>query len=191
MSLKFIWNYAECMVKIDLLDSFQFKSFLLENVTQEVKPGNWTGVKYQPSKYEKALYENIKVHEGLWMPEGQGIKGEISFMPDGMCATMDRVTIDGLVAANSRTEIVPLTGKLPAYTVPDNNAQRKGSGKSYGLSPDDRILFIKKQLCADLASSGFTTENTLPLLISQMINEHPTEESLIQIYFDTLTACIR
>ena len=112
-------------------------------------------------------------------------------MPDGMCATMDRVTIDGLVAANSRTEIVPLTGKLPAYTVPDNNAQRKGSGKSYGLSPDDRILFIKKQLCADLASSGFTTENTLPLLISQMINEHPTEESLIQIYFDTLTACTR
>ena len=160
-------------------------------IRQKDKDGNWMGVKYQPSKYEKALYENIKVHEGLWMPEGQGIKGEISFMPDGMCATMDTVTIDGLVAANSKTELVPLTGKLPAYTVTASSFQRKGGSKPYGLSPDDRILFIKKQLCADLASSGFTTENTLPLLISQMINEHPTEESLIQIYFDTLTACIR
>lgn len=160
-------------------------------IRQKDKNGNWMGVKYQPSRFEKALYENIKVHEGLWMPEGQGIKGEVSFMPDGMCATMDAPALDGLVAANSKTEIVPLTGKLPEYTVPNNNAQRKGGSKSYGLSPDDRILFIKKQLCADLASHGFTTENTLPLLISQMIAEHTLEESLIQIYFDTLTACAR
>lgn len=160
-------------------------------IRQKDKDGDWMGVKYQPSKFEKALYENIKVHEGLWMPEGQGIKGELSFIPDGMTATMDTPTLDGMVAANSKTEIVPLTGKLPEYTPPNNNAQRKGGGKSYGLSPDDRILFIKKQLCADLASHGFTTENSLPLLISQMINEHVTEESLIQIYFDTLTACAR
>lgn len=160
-------------------------------IRQKDKDGNWLGVKYQPSKYEKALYENIKTHESLWMPEGEAIKGEISFMPDGMIATMDAVTIDGMVAANSKTEIVPLTGKLPAYTPPNNNAQRKATGKSYGLSPEERIMFIKKQLCADLASSGFTVENTLPLLMSQMINEHVGDGDLIQIYFDTLTACTR
>lgn len=160
-------------------------------IRQKDKDGNWVGVKYQPSKYEKALYENIKTHESLWMPEGEAIKGEISFMPDGMCATMDAVTIDGMVAANSRTEIVPLTGKLPTYIVPNNNAQRKATGKSYGLSPEERIMFIKKQVCEDLAASGFTTENTLPLLISQMIAEHSMENELVQIYFDTLIACTR
>jgi hypothetical protein len=95
------------------------------------------------------------------------------------------------IAANSMKELVALTGKLPAYTVAASSFQRKGGGKPYGLSPDDRILFIKKQLCADLASSGFTTENTLPLLISQMVAEHTMEESMIQIYFDTLTSCAR
>lgn len=49
-------------------------------------------------------------------------------------------------------------GKLPVYTVAAGFSQRKGGGKSYGLSPDDRLLFIKKQLCADLASSGFTSD---------------------------------
>jgi hypothetical protein len=52
-------------------------------------------------------------------------------------------------------------------------------------------MFIKKQVCEDLAASGFTTENSLPLLISQMIVEHPMDTELIQIYFDTLTACTR
>jgi hypothetical protein len=160
-------------------------------IRQKDKDGNWTGVKYQPSKFEKALYENIKTHESFWMPEGQGIKGEISFMPDGMCATMDAPTLDGLVAANSKTEPTPLSGKLPAYTLPVNNFQRKGGGKAYGLSPDERIMFIKKQVCDDLAASGFTVENSLPLLISQMIAEHPMDTDLVQIYFDTLTACTR
>ncbi|PSB11102.1 hypothetical protein C7B62_06640 [Pleurocapsa sp. CCALA 161] len=160
-------------------------------IRQKDKDGNWTGVKYQPSKFEKALYENIQTHESLWIPEGQGIKGEITFMPDGMCANMDAPTLDGLVAANSQTNPVPLTGKLPAFTPPSGNAQRKSSGKSYGLSPDERIIFIKKQLCNDLASSGFTTENSLPLLIQQMINEHPMDNDLLTIYFDTITACAR
>ncbi len=160
-------------------------------IRQKDKDGNWVGVKYQPSKFEKALYENIKTHEGLWIPEGAAIKGAITFLPDGMTSSMDAATLDGLVAANSKTEVCPLSGKLPAYTPPVNNAQRKGTGKSYGISPEDRLLFIKKQLCVDLASEGFTTENSLPLLISQMIAEHPMDGDLLQIHFDTLTACTR
>lgn len=112
-------------------------------------------------------------------------------MPDDMCASMDTPALDGLVAANSKTEAISLSGKLPAFTPPSGNAQRKGGGKSYGLSPDERIAFIKKQVCEDLAASGFTTENSLPLLISQMIAEHPMDTELVQIYFDTLTACTR
>ncbi len=160
-------------------------------IRQKDKDGNWTGVKYQPSVYEKALYENIKTHETFWMPQGEGIAGSITFLPNGMCATMDAPTLAGLVAANSQTNSVPLTGKLPAYTPPSNNAQRKGGGKSWGMSPDDRLTFIKKQLCEDIAASGFTAENSLPLLIKQLIAENPMDTDLVQIYFDTLTACTR
>lgn len=160
-------------------------------IRQKDKTGDWTGVKHQPSIYEKALFENIKTHEPLWIPEGQGIKGELSFLPDGMCATWDAPTLNGTVANNSRTEYVPVSGKLPDYTVPSFSGQRKGGGKSYGLSPDERILFIKKQICADIAASGFTTDNSLPLLIKQVLVEHPMDTDITQIYFDTLTACAR
>lgn len=160
-------------------------------IRQKDKDGNWTGVKYQPSKYEKALYETIKASESLWMPEGKGIRGELSFLPDGMCASMDAPIVTSTLASSNNIMHVPLTERLAAYTPPNNNAQRKGGGKSYGLFPEDRVLFIKKQICSDLAASGFTTENSLPLLINQMIAEHPMDADTIQIYFDTLTACVR
>lgn len=155
------------------------------------KGGNWVGVKYQPSKFEKALYENIKANESTWLPEGQGIKGELSFPLDVMCASMDTAALNAMVAANSKIEAVSLTGKLPAYTLPTAGFQRKANGKSYGLSPEERILFIKEQICKDLAASGFTVDNSLPLLINQMITEHPMDGDCVQIYFDTLTACAR
>jgi hypothetical protein len=160
-------------------------------IRQKDKDGNWTGVKYQPSKLEKALYEVIKTHESLWMPEGQGIRGELSFLPDGMCGQMDAPIVTSTLASNNNIMLVPLTGRLPEYTPPNNNAQRKGGGKSYGLSPEDRILFVKKQICSDLAADGFTVDNSLPLLISQLKLEHPMHEDDVQTYFDILTACAR
>ncbi|HEY9768259.1 MAG TPA: hypothetical protein V6C71_07080 [Coleofasciculaceae cyanobacterium] len=104
---------------------------------------------------------------------------------------MDTPTLDGMVAANSKTEIVDLSGKLPEYTLPYGNAQRKSGGKSYGMSPEQRLTFIKQQICDDIAASGFTVENSLPLLIKQVIAENPMDGDLVQIYFDTLTACTR
>lgn len=160
-------------------------------IRQKDKDGKWTGIKYQPSIYEKALYDHIAVHTSFWMPEGMAIKGEITFMPNGMCASMDTPSLAGLVAANSRTEVIDLSGKLPEYTPPDNNAQRKTGGKSWGMSPEQRLTFIKQQICADIAASGFTAENSLPLLIKQVMAENPMDNELVQIYFDTLTACTR
>lgn len=160
-------------------------------IRQKDKSGNYTSVKYKPSKFEQALYENIKTHESLWIPQGQNIKGEITFIPDGMCATMDTATLNGTVANNSGTEFVPISGKLPEYSPPSGGGQRKGGGKSYGLSSDERIMFVKKQICSDLAASGFSVDNSLPLLIRQLMVEHPMDTDIVQIYFDTITACAR
>lgn len=160
-------------------------------IRQKDKDGNWAGVKYQPSKFEKSLYGLIQEDESKWMTEGQAIKGELSFMPDMAISTMDHQSLKIMVLGGNKAEHVPLTGKLPAYTAPSNNAQRKGGGKSYGLSPEERILFVKKQICSDLAADGFTTENSLPLLIRQLITENPMDNDVTQIYFDTITACAR
>jgi hypothetical protein len=160
-------------------------------IRQKDKDNNWVATKFQPSRFEKALYDNIKTHEALWVSDEVGIKTDLSFFPDGMCANWDAPTLEGQVAANSKIEVTALTGKLPVYTPPAAGFQRKGNGKSYGLSPEERILFIKKQICEDLAASGFTVDNSLPLLINQMITEHPMDGDCVQIYFDTLTACAR
>ncbi|NJL51412.1 MAG: hypothetical protein HC930_02905 [Hydrococcus sp. SU_1_0] len=153
---------------------------------------NWVSDKVQPSKFEQALYKNIEAHESIWMPSNAAISGSITFLPDGMLASMDDATIAGMVAANSQTNPTSPTGKLPVYTPPAAGGQRKGyGGKSYGLSPGEKILFLKKQICSDIAASGFTVENSLPLLISQVNVEHPMDAEQVQTYFDLLTACIK
>ncbi|NJO99103.1 MAG: hypothetical protein HC764_26510 [Pleurocapsa sp. CRU_1_2] len=120
------------------------------------------------------------------------INGSITFLPDGMTASMDDATLAGMVAANSQTNCIPFTGKLPAYTPPSGGGQRKfGGGKSYGLSPDEKMTFLKKQMASDLTGkSTATAESSLPFLITE-INHEPYEEGTLETYFDLLIACIK
>ncbi|WP_319418867.1 hypothetical protein [Pleurocapsa sp. FMAR1] len=68
--------------------------------------GNWQGVKYQPSVFEKALYDHIKVHEAFFIPPSGGIKGELTFVPNGICASMDEAALNALVATNVNTQVI-------------------------------------------------------------------------------------
>lgn len=159
-------------------------------IRQKDTSGQWIGVKYQPSKYEKALHEAIETREDVWLPEGRAISGEISFLPNGMTASLDKLSLDALVNQNSIVNSVDLTGKLPAYTPPSDNNQRKNGGgwKSIGL--DEKLAFIKKELVDSIAANGFTVENSLGCLTDQMLLEH-ANENFQQIYFDMLMAVVR
>jgi hypothetical protein len=159
-------------------------------IRQKDVSGQWIAVKYQPSVYEKALYETIKTHEGIWIPDGKAISGEIAFVPNGMCGGMDEVALQGLVAQNNKISITDLTGKLPSYTPPSDNNQRKNGAGWKGIGLEDKLAFIKKELVDSIAANGFTVENSLGCLTDQMLLEH-TDENFQQIYFDMLMAVVR
>ncbi len=153
--------------------------------------GTWNSVKYQPSIYEKALYDHIKVHEAFFIPPSGGIKGELTFVPNGICASMDEAALNALVATNVKTQVIDLSGKLPEYTPPSSYAQRKTGGYSKGASMDEKLVFLKKQMVADIRESTFTVEDTLAEITDRILKEHSDNQAFIDIYFEMLMAVIR
>ena len=153
--------------------------------------GNYTTVKNQPSKFEKALCSVIDANKDAWIPEGKGIGGEVSFSPNQMVQSMDATALLALIDSTVKIETVTLTGKLPEYTPPSTGNYKKSSGKSWGVSPEDKLKFIKKELISSVAASGFTEENSLGCLTTQMIIEHQNDDKFLSIYFDMLMAMVR
>jgi hypothetical protein len=148
-------------------------------------------VKYQPSKFELALCTYIGANSSSWMPEGKNIAGEISFSPDAQVSSFRAEDLTQFVTNSCKIEPIGSSGKLPEYTPPSTGAFKKGSGKSYGMSPEDRLAFIKKELCDSTAANWATEQSTLGVLVKQMVAEHENDESFLAIYFDLLKATVR
>ena len=155
------------------------------------KDGKWEGIKTQPSAFEEALYEFIKDNENIWQPQNSGIGGEISFVPDGMTGHLDASAIKDLVFQNCKIQTVPLSGKLPAYTPPSNNAQRRSNGYVQKATMDEKMTFIKKEIVDSLTTPGFSSDNSLGALVKQYAVDHPMDEVYFQTYFDLLAAIIK
>jgi hypothetical protein len=155
------------------------------------KDGNWQSVKYQPSIAETAICDLINTHKSTYLVDSMGIGGEISFSPDAQLQSFDRPMLTQFIKDSCKVETVTLTGKLPEYTPPSNNGQKKGWGGSKGVSLDEKLEFIKKELISSVAATGFTTENSLAVLTEQIILEHQNDDRFLEIYFDILTAIAR
>ncbi len=153
--------------------------------------GNWQGIKYQPSVFEKALYEYIKTNEAFFIPPSGGIKGELAFIPNGICASMDRASLEALVATNAKTEVIDLSGKLPQYTPPSNGGFKKNGGDSKGASIEEKLAFLKKQMTADIKDTSYTEEDSLATLTRRVHTENEDCEGFSDIYFEMLMAIIR
>jgi hypothetical protein len=160
-------------------------------VREKDKDSNWQSVKYQPSVAETTICHLIDTHKSTWLVEGMGIGGEISFSPDAQLQAFDEPMLKQFIKDSCKVETVSLTGKLPEYTPPSSGSQRKGWSGSKGVSLDEKMEFIKKELVSSVAASGFTTENSLATLTNQMILEHQNDERFLEIYFDMLMAIAR
>jgi hypothetical protein len=148
-------------------------------------------VKYQPSKFEKALSAYIESTKANWIPEGKNIGGEISFSPDAQVQNFRETDLPQFVTSSCKIEPIGSSGKLPEYTPPNTGSFTKGSGKSYGVSPVDRLAFVKKELCNSIAADWGKEDSSLGLLVNQMILEHKEDETFLAVYFDLLRAIIR
>ena len=160
-------------------------------IRRKDKDGSWTSDKIEPSLFEKALYGAISEAEGKWMPHDAAIKLELTHIPNGMLSGKDEEGTIHLVQSNSIFSQVDLSGKLPDYTPPSNNYQRKGSGKSWGISPDEKIAFLKKQIAEDIKDPEIKKSTCLGDLIDQLIVEHNNDEQFLSIYMDFVVACVR
>ena len=160
-------------------------------IRQKDVNGQWEGVKHQPSIYEKALYDYISQNEALFVTEGKVISGELSFMPNGMVASIDATALFGMVRSNSQITVTEPTGKLPPYTPPSAGNYKKSSGYSRGVSSEDKIAFLKKQMVADVRDTALKEEHTFISIVKQIIDENPTDERFLDTYFELLMATIR
>ncbi len=160
-------------------------------IRKKDKDDKWTSEKITPSLFEKALYEVIKKNEDDWMPHNAAISLELTHVPNGMLQGKSEAELSVFVSGNVKYAQIDLFEDLPEYTPPSNNYKGKGGGESWGLSPDQRMDFIKKQLQADIKADGYKQGRTLAELVDQMILEHADNENFISIYYDLLIACVK
>ena len=153
--------------------------------------GNWEGVKHQPSLFEKAFCDYVKKNPDIFLPEGKGLIGKIAHVPNGMCANKDAEQLEELVKSSVQIESIPLVGLLKPYTPPQSFQRRSsGGGYSKGVSMDDKMSFVKKQLIAEVGDDSLNEDTTLGVLIDQMVKNYPMDTDFLVLYFDTLQAII-
>ncbi len=160
-------------------------------IRKKDKDDKWISEKITPSLFETAFYALIQKDESTWLGSGSFLAIEFTHVPNGMCHGKDEIELINFVNANCKVDITTASGDLPEYTPPSNGFKGKGSGKSWGLSPDQRMDFIKKQLQADIKADGYKEGRTLAELVDQMILEHADNENFITIYYDLLIACVK
>lgn len=153
---------------------------------------NWVSDKFKPSIFELAIYNWFDVHEKELMVDGNNaICGSVTHIPNGMCATISDEMLTAHLKSNLLLNGMVSTGKLPAYEPPKTSAPNRGGGRSYGLSPVEKLMFIKNQLAIDTKDTTYTPDKPLIELISQFTVENPLDGSATQAYFDCLIACIK
>ena len=160
-------------------------------IRKKDKDGNWTGDKIQPSIFEKALYDLISANEDTWMPHGASIKGSFTHVPNGMLQALDANTLMLQVASNVPIEQIDSTGSLPEYKVYSGGGQRRAFGGYKGVTMEEKIAFLKKQMEEDVKSDMFKGGQCLADLTEQLIKEHADNPNFIEIYFDMLIACVK
>jgi hypothetical protein len=151
----------------------------------------WVTDKIKPSKFEVAVYQWIDANKSTWSSSGDVISGDITHIPDGMCEGKDKDTLITMLAGFIDLRGATGTGNLPAYEPPKSYAPSRGGGRSGGLSPDEKMLFLKKQIASIVESSLYSEDMSLFALIEQMLVENPMEKDSTQLYFDCLLGCVR
>ena len=100
------------------------------------------------------------------------------------------ITVKSVKNSSQFTQI-DSTGNLPEYKVPTGGGQRKSWGGSKGLTPDEKLVFLKKQLVAEIQADGFNTDLTTIKLVQQLHMENQINADVLDTFFDLLTACTR
>ena len=155
------------------------------------KDGNWNDETLQPSVFEKTLYDYLSANESNFVGDGKVVSGHISHLPNTMLETFSGEQLVQMVTGNTSLTLTQSTGKLPEYKLPYSKSFKKSGGKSWGMTPEQRIDFLNKQLTNDIQHVDWKSDKTLAELTDRMTVEHADNPNFITIYFDLLTAAIK
>jgi hypothetical protein len=109
-----------------------------------------------------------------------------------MTQGMDETSLMALVSKNVNLAQIDLTGKLPNYTPPTLDSSRRGGySGSRGVSPDEKMTVVKKELSEYAVGGGVTVGDSLGKLVEQVCNEHAGQDEFLAHYFDVLTSVVR
>jgi hypothetical protein len=160
-------------------------------IRKKDKNGNWISEDIEPSTFEKALYDAIAANEDFYLPHNASIKGSFSHIPNPMLQGKDANTLVEEVLKNVPIEEIDASGNLPEYKVPTGGGQRRSQGGYRGVTMEEKIAFLKKQMEEDVKSDMFKGGQCLADMTDQIIKEHADNPNFIEIYFDLLIACVK
>ena len=153
------------------------------------KDGKNTSTKCQPSLFEKNLVSHLKSNFSPSLAADKAIKGSIGFLPNAQLLGLSEFDIAANIPHNCQLEVITATGNLPEYK-PYKASDKKASNGKYGLSPNDKLAWLKQELVSAIASSNFTEETSLSLLLKQFIYENDKDETFLALYTDILKTLI-
>ena len=152
--------------------------------------GKWVGDKTQPSAFEQALYKRIKGEEKVWLDENINWEGQLSFVPNMMLENNTQEQIDQLIDANCLLQGMTPTGNLPAYSPPKTYRGNSSSGKTYGMSPEQKLEWFKKQIKDDTTLGAQPSTNSLIDIVDAYYQENKEREASVAITIDILGECL-
>ncbi|MDJ0593435.1 MAG: hypothetical protein QNJ72_26195 [Pleurocapsa sp. MO_226.B13] len=68
--------------------------------TRRKEGEKWISVPQRPSKFEQAICSHIEQNKDVFLDEKLVLSGELTHIPDGMCASLDANALNALVADN-------------------------------------------------------------------------------------------
>jgi len=159
-------------------------------IRRKDKDGTWVSDKVQPSVFEKALYNYIKEHEADWLKDDENLAGDITFVPNMLTENMSQEQLEEQIHTNCNLEGIVPFGDLPPYTPPANYGQRKSYGGAKGVSPDEKLEFVKKELIALTDPRLRVSDSHLGDIVRAFNEAHKGNPELVQDCKAIILACI-
>lgn len=145
--------------------------------------------KASPKKFEPSLWEqNLVSYLSFDVDLDKHYKGSIAFLPDDQLTNLSGKEVNELLSKNCHLEEVEATNTLPEYQEFTSSYKKNGYNR---LTPSDKLIFVKKELCNSIDDSGYNEEMSLADIIEQFIKEREVQgETFLALYFDLVKAIL-
>ena len=150
------------------------------------KTGKKVPVKHKPSVFEQNLHGYLQFEYLDAIDNGKSVKGSIAFLPNDQLLGLSNDDLIAQVTNNCKLELIKSTSNLPEYK-PYTGYKKNGSGK---LSPQDKLTWLKKEMCESISDQSYNTEMSLIDLTEKIVSEAKNDNTLA-IYIDLLRTIIQ